>query len=64
MTPSELLDSFKEELVWDCIAVLSGNNDTVWAVFDYMDGNRQTIIEDWQYEIINDYVAKDNMEKR
>ncbi len=58
MGAAELLDSFLEEVVWDCVVVLSGNEDTSWALLDHMDGNLQTVIEDWQYEIVNDYVAE------
>ena len=58
MGAAELLDSFLEEVVWDCVVVLSGNEDTPWALLDHMDGNLQIAIEDWQYEIVNDYVAE------
>jgi len=40
------------------VVVLSGNEDTPWALLDHMDGNLQIAIEDWQYEIVNDYVAE------
>ena len=57
-TADELEEMFSIEVVWDCIAVLSGNRETAWAVLDNMEGNRQTVIEDWQYDVINDYIAK------
>ena len=47
MDAAELLDSFPEEVVWDCVVVLSGNRETPWAVLDHMDDNLQTSIEDW-----------------
>ena len=58
MKTAELLDSFLEEVVWDCVVVLSGNEDTPWAVLGNMEGNRQTVIEDWQCDVIDDYIAK------
>ena len=58
MGAAELLDSFLEEVVWDCVVVLSGNTDTPWALLDHMEGNLQTVIEDWQFDIIKNYVAK------
>ncbi len=38
--------------------VLSGNENTPWALLDHMDGNLQYSIEDWQHEIIDDYIVK------
>ena len=58
MDNCDLCEAFGEEMVWDCIAVLSGNKDTTWALLDHMDGNRQTGTEDWQSEICDDYIAK------
>ena len=52
----ELDEMFGSETLWDCIAVLSGNRDTVWSVFDYMSGNDQTEIEDWQSNLIEKYI--------
>ena len=54
----ELVEMFGEEVTWDCAVVLSGKNETPWALLDHMEGNRQTEIEDWQYEIIGDFIAK------
>ena len=45
-------------MVWDCVAVMSGNKDTTWALLDHMDGNRQIETEDWQDEIIDDFIVK------
>lgn len=59
MDAAELLDSFPEKVVWDCVVVLSGNRETPWAVLDNMDGNHQTVLEDWQYGIIEDFVTKE-----
>ena len=64
MGAAELLDSFLEEVVWDCVVVLSGNRETPWAVLDHMDGNHQTVLEDWQYGIIEDFVAKEEKNDR
>ena len=54
----ELYEMFDEEMLWDCVVVLSGNTDTPWALLDHMEGNLQTVIEDWQFDIIKNYVAK------
>ena len=51
----ELVEMFGENMVWDCIAVLSGNKDTPWALLDHMDGHEQIGYEDWQSEVIGDY---------
>ena len=47
----ELDEMFGDEMLWDCVAVLSGNKDTPWALLDHMDGNRQYQTEDWQSEV-------------
>ena len=52
----ELYEMFDEEMLWDCVVVLSGNKDTPWALLDHMDGNLQTAIENWQYEIVDNYI--------
>ena len=54
----DLIDMFGENVVWDCVVMLSGNEDTPWAVFDRMDGHEQAGIECWQGEIIDDYISK------
>lgn len=51
-----LNETFGNETVWDCIAVLSGNKDTAWQLLDHVDGSRQTRTEDWQDDIIEDYI--------
>ena len=63
MGAAELLDSFLEEVVWDCVVVLSGNKDTPWGLLYNMDGNHQTAIEDWQYEIVESYVEESHTQK-
>lgn len=60
MDTADLLDAFPEEMVWDCVVVLSGIKDTTWQVFDWMDGNLQTRVEDWQIDYIDDYIATTN----
>ena len=54
----ELLDMFDENVLWDCVVMLSGNKDTPWAVLEHMDGNVQTSIEDWQETVIDDYIEQ------
>ncbi len=61
MDAAELLDSFLEEVVWDCVVVLSGNENTPWALLDNMEGDRQITIEDWQYEIVENYLMEDRI---
>ena len=63
MDAAELLDSFLEEVVWDCVVVLSGNENTPWALLDNMEGDRQTSIEEWQYEIVENYVEESRTQK-
>lgn len=58
MGEAELLDSFPEDVVWDCVVVLSGNEDTPWALLDHMDGNLQTQLEVWQCELVEEFGAK------
>ena len=53
----ELTDLFDEEVLWDCVVVLSGNKDTPWALLDHMNGHEQTSIEDWQFGIIDGYIG-------
>ena len=53
----DLAEMFGENTVWDCIAVLSGNKDTCWALLDRLDGHVQTSTEDWQFEIVSEYIA-------
>ena len=53
----ELVEMFDEEVLWDCVAVLSGNKDTPWAVLDHMDGYEQYSPEGWQREVIDDYIG-------
>ena len=55
---SELVELFGENMVWDCIAVLSGNKDTPWVLLDHMDGHEQIGYEVWQSEIADEYIAK------
>ena len=52
----DLDELFDETVLWDCIAVLSGNKDTPWALLDHMDGNEQIGMEDWQSEVVNNYI--------
>ena len=54
----ELLEMFDEDVLWDCVVVLSEKEDTPWCLFDHMDGNRQTSIEDWQSDYIEEYIYK------
>lgn len=54
----ELADEFGAEVVWDCIAVLSGNQDTTWALLDDMDGSEQCSPEEWQYEMMENHIQK------
>lgn len=54
----ELDEMFGVNMVWDCIAVLSGNKETVWALLDHMDGHEQIGYESWQSEIADEYIAK------
>ena len=58
MEDYDLCELFDEEMVWDCVTVLSGNKDTPWALLDHMDGNLQTALEDWQHEVVGDYVGE------
>lgn len=37
----ELMDSFPGEMVWDCLVVLSGNENTPWGLLYNMEGNCQ-----------------------
>ena len=53
----ELTDLFDEEVLWDCVVVLSGNKDTLWALLDHMNGHEQTSTEVWQSEVIYDYIG-------
>ena len=53
----DLTEMFDENTLWDCIAVLSGNKDTCWALLDHLDGHEQTSTEDWQSEIIGNYIG-------
>lgn len=55
---SELVEMFGENMVWDCIAVLSGNKDTPWALLEHMDGHEQIGYEDWQSEVVEKYLAQ------
>ena len=54
----ELIDIFGENVVWDCVAVLSGNKETVWGLVDFLNGHEQICIDDWQSELIEEYVSK------
>ena len=58
----ELEEMFGDEMLWDCVAVLSGNKDTPWALLDHMDGNRQYQTEVWQSEVIGEYIAESQNE--
>ena len=53
----DLAEMFGENTIWDCVAVLSGNKDTCWALLDHLDGHVQTSTEDWQFEIVSEYIA-------
>lgn len=52
----ELMRIFDEEMLWDCIVVLSGNEKTPWGLLEDMDDNAQITIEDWQYDFIGEYI--------
>ena len=52
----ELFELFDENVVWDCLVVMTGNRNTPWALLDKMDGNNQTEIESWQYEMIDEFI--------
>ncbi len=52
----ELVEVFDDEVLWDCVAVLSGNKDTPWAVLDHMDEKEQYSPDDWQRDIIDKYI--------
>ncbi len=56
-TEKDIFDLFDEEVIWDCIAVLSGNKNTPWVVLDHMDGHEQYSPDDWQVAVIDDYVG-------
>ena len=47
---------FDEETLWDCYIVMSGQQDTIWQVFDWQNGNEQYRIEDWQQEGIENFL--------
>ena len=53
----ELDEMFGDNTVWHCVAVLSGNKDTPWALLDHMNGHEQVGYEDWQSEIIDEYIG-------
>ncbi len=53
----ELSELFDENVLWDCVAVLSGNKDTPWALLDHMNGHEQISIEDWQSAIEDNYIG-------
>ena len=53
----ELYEMFDENTIWDCITALSGNIDTAWALLDHMNGHEQYSLEDWQYDLIAEYVS-------
>jgi hypothetical protein len=46
----ELVEMFDDEVLWDCVVVLSGNKDTTWSILFNLEGSEQTNIEDWQSE--------------
>ena len=52
----DLVELFDENVLWDCIVVLSGNKDTPWALIEHMDGHEQISMEDWQSELVDDYI--------
>ena len=53
----ELCEMFGETVVWDCIAILSGNEHTPWALVDFLNGNEQIGIDDWQTDLIDNYIS-------
>ena len=59
----ELVEIFDDEVLWDCVVVLSEYEDSTWQLLENMDANAQTRIEDWQYEFIEDYIM-DQREKK
>lgn len=60
-TADELDEMFGSVMVWDCIVVLSGKDDTTWEVFDSMKDNFQTDIEDWQRDIIDGFLIEQHV---
>ena len=60
MDTCDLIESFGENVVWDCVVVLSGNKDTPWALLDHINGHEQTEIENWQSKFIDDYIEELN----
>lgn len=52
----DLIEMFGENVVWDCVAVLSGNKETPWALLDCMNGHDLIGYEDWQSDVVNDYI--------
>ncbi len=52
----ELFELFDENVVWDCLVVMTGNRNTPWALLDKMDGHEQYGIEGWQYEMIDEFI--------
>lgn len=57
----DLVELFDENVLWDCIAVLSGNKDTPWALLDHMNGHEQIGMEDWQSEVVDDYIDNNQL---
>ena len=59
----ELLDIFDDEMLWDCVVVLSGCQDLTWSILFNLDGPEQTHIEDWQSEFIEKYIMEQHEKK-
>ncbi len=58
----ELFEMFDDVMLWDCLVVISGQQDIQWNVFHWQDGNEQYRIEDWQIDGIEVFI-KDMREK-
>ena len=56
--PTDLYDEFNDEVLWDCFVVMSGQQNTPWALMDYCDGNEQYSPENWQRNLMDEYYEK------
>ncbi len=59
----ELQEIFDEEMLWDCVAVLSGCQDKTWSILFNLDGPEQINIEDWQSEFIEEFISEQQNQK-
>ena len=59
----ELVEMFDDEVLWDCVVVLSGNKDTTWSILFNIEGSEQTNIEDWQSEFIEEFISEQHKKK-